>query len=231
MTPAFLASVTSADEAELAAANGCDIIDAKDPSRGALGALPVATVAAIRRIVPQGVRVSATIGDLESEPDLVARAVSAMAQSGCDLVKIGFFPGGEARATLHALGRLELGRVQLVGLLLADCNPDFGLLADMADAGFAGVMLDTAGKTTGSLRDYQSTAALANFANLAKSLGLFSGFAGSLRLSDIAELMRLKPDVLGFRGALCDGDIRTQRLDVERIAAVRREINRELRLG
>ena len=46
--PAFLASVTNAAEAETALAGGADIIDCKDPSSGALGALDLA---AVREIV------------------------------------------------------------------------------------------------------------------------------------------------------------------------------------
>lgn len=41
----FLASVADLDEARLAVAGGADIVDFKDPHRGALGALPVAAVA------------------------------------------------------------------------------------------------------------------------------------------------------------------------------------------
>lgn len=215
----FLASVTSVAEARLAAQCGADVIDCKDPAQGALGALPVATVAAICQAVPAGIPVSATIGDLPFTPQAVVPAVVQMAQSGCDIVKIGVFPGGDPHETLAALGRLNLGRVRLAGLLLADQNPDFSLIADMADAGFAGVMVDTAAKGAGSLRDHLSPARLASFVNQAHGRGLFAGFAGSLRLSDIEPLMRLKPNVLGFRGALCTGAIRTRQLSNEAIEA------------
>ena len=225
MTTAFLASVTTVAEAELAAQCGADIIDCKDPAQGALGALPVRTVTAIRRGVPPSLPVSATIGDLASDPQLVTQSTLAMAQSGCDIVKVGFFPRGDALATIAALGQLDLGAVQLVGLLLADCNPDFALIGAMADARFAGVMLDTAGKHRGSLRDHLAEPELAEFVDCARGRGLFAGFAGSLRLSDIATLMRLKPNVLGFRGVLCAGAARTGPLHAEAVLAVRAEID------
>jgi (5-formylfuran-3-yl)methyl phosphate synthase len=226
MIAQFLASVTDAEEATLAAEGGADIIDCKDPALGALGALPVATVAAVRRAVAASVPVSATIGDLPAEPGPVVAATLAMAQSGCDLVKIGFFPGGDPRATIAALGRLELKGTRLAGLLLADTDPDFSLISDMARAGFAGVMVDTAAKSRGSLTACLSPSALAEFVTQARALGLFAGFAGSLRLSDVADLLRLKPNVLGFRGALCAGAERTSRLCPARVRAVRAEIDR-----
>lgn len=222
----FLASVTNIEEAQLAAGCGADIIDCKDPSQGALGALSCATVAAIAKSLPPAITLSATIGDLDAVPGPVAAATFAMAQTGTNIVKIGFFPGGDARATIAGLGKLNLENVRLVGLLLADREPDFTLIQPMADAGFAGVMLDTAGKSSGGLRFHLDEPALSQFIALARTCGLFAGFAGSLALSDIAPLMRLKPNVLGFRGALCAGSIRTGALSGHAVRAVAAEMAR-----
>lgn len=225
MTPAFLASVTSVLEAQLAASCGVDIIDCKDPARGALGALSVSTVAAVRAALPKEIIVSATVGDLVCDPGVVAPAVLAMANSGCDLIKIGLFPGGDAVSAIAALGQLDLKPVRLVGLMLADCDPDFSLMGAMKTANFTGVMLDTALKSSGSLTGHLSLDELQRFTVRAHAHGLFAGFAGSLRLSDIATLIRLKPNVLGFRGALCAGSIRTGELSIEAVRQVRTEID------
>ena len=219
--PAILASVTTPAEAVLAHSCGADIIDAKDPALGALGALPVATVAAIRNALPPHVIVSATIGDLPFEPGRVCAAVTAMAASGCDIIKIGVFPGEHPPATFAALSRLALGRVKLAGLLLADMSPDFGSIRMMADAGFAGVMLDTAGKSGGALTSHLDVPELALFIARAHAANLFAGLAGSLRLSHIALLMPLRPDVMGFRGALCDRGDRTRPMVPQRVREVR----------
>ena len=40
----MLASVTGPEEAEIVLAGGADLVDLKDPSRGALGARPVSVV-------------------------------------------------------------------------------------------------------------------------------------------------------------------------------------------
>lgn len=230
MTPGrpvrFLASVTTDDEARLAVSGGADIVDCKDPNKGALGALPYAAVRAIRAAVPRHIPVSATVGDLPAEPDLVARAVSAMAKAGVDFVKIGLFPGGDARATIARLGALPLGPVRLVGLLLADRDPDLALVADMGLAAFAGVMLDTADKASGSLPDAMGADALAGFIASARAAGVFAGLAGSLRLAQIPNLVSLGPDILGFRGALCANGRRTAALDEAALARVRRAIPR-----
>ncbi len=257
--PQFLASVTSVAEAALALAGGADVIDCKNPADGALGALPLATVAAIRAAVPKGVTVSATIGDMEPEPAVVTAAARAMAETGVDIVKIGFFPGGDAKAAVRALGaafqgaprkgaRGRLAHVsaevaapaapvlaretspsgqagpRLVGLLLADRSPDFSLIADMAAAGFAGVMLDTAAKAGGALPAVMPQFRLSVFVREAHRCGLFAGLAGSLAVKHIPQLAGLGADVLGFRGALCKGAVRTGEIDLRAVESVARAL-------
>jgi dihydroneopterin aldolase len=63
--------------------------------------------------------------------------------------------------------------------------------------------------------------ALARFVDAAHAEGLMAGLAGSLETPDIPRLLPLKPDVLGFRRALCAGHDRQAGLDAEAVAAVR----------
>jgi uncharacterized protein (UPF0264 family) len=223
--PAFLASVTSAEEASLALAGAADLIDCKDPSAGALGALPSAVVRDVAAEVGGRLPVSATVGDLPPEPGVLVEAVSAMAATGVDIVKIGFFGSDDARPAITALGRMTLGRARLVAVLMADQAPDFDLIAHLAANGFAGVMLDTANKSSGRLTTVIPVSGLARFLLTARKSGLMSGLAGSLRMDDIATLASLAPDVLGFRGALCETG-RASKLDPARVAAIRCEIDR-----
>ncbi len=148
-----------------------------------------------------------------------------MAATGIDLVKIGFFDGGDAKASIAALGRLDLGQARLVGLLLADRNPDLNLVAAMADAGFAGVMLDTATKDGRALPDVMSTAEISRFVDAARAVGLFVGLAGALRLEHIPIIAALTPDVMGFRGALCSGKRREGSIEEGAVRAVARELS------
>ena len=88
----FLVSVTGAEEAEVAAAHGADIIDLKDPAKGALGALAEHEVRAAVAGIAGRRPVSAVIGDLPMRPEALAEAASAMADAGVDFVKVGLFP-------------------------------------------------------------------------------------------------------------------------------------------
>jgi uncharacterized protein (UPF0264 family) len=221
--PGLLASVADLAEVELALPHA-DLIDLKDPARGALGAWPRARIGEAVRLVAGRKPVSATVGDLPPVADMLGDAAMATAAEGVDLVKLGFFAGGDHRALAGALAPVAARGVALVTVLMADQDPDLELVSGLAAAGFRGVMLDTADKAAGGLLEYQAPARLASFVATARAHGLLTGLAGSLRLDDIATLAPLGPDFLGFRGALCERG-RTAALAPARLAAVRAAID------
>jgi (5-formylfuran-3-yl)methyl phosphate synthase len=221
---AFLASVTSATEAEIALAGGADIIDCKNPSAGALGALPVDVVREIVKKVDRRVPVSATIGDLPSEGEVLLKAAIGMAASGADIIKVGFFGSGDVLAAAGFLGRAWKGPSSLVAVVMADRDPDFALIDALGASGFTGVMLDTADKAQGRLTTVLSEKRLKAFIRRARANGLFAGLAGSLRAEDISPLAGSGADILGFRGALCGSD-RTSGIDAKCLAAVRKVLD------
>jgi dihydroneopterin aldolase len=218
----LLASVRSVEEALAALAGGADIIDLKEPAEGALGRLGDGAIRDILAAVAGRRPVSATIGDLPLDPAPVARAVAAMAATGVDIVKLGIF-AGDAAATLAAL-IARARETRLVAVCFADRRPDFDIVDRAADAGFYGVMLDTADKSAGRLTHHLPPAALAGFLARARERGLAAGLAGSLAATDLPLLLPLKPDFLGFRSALTAGG-RSAPLDPVAVARLRAAID------
>lgn len=220
----FLASVRSGEEAATALAGGADIIDAKEPAAGALGRVASTVLAAIVREVGGRSPVSATIGDMDLAPLPVREAVEKMAARGVDIVKVGIFEGDLA-GTLAALEPIAAQGIRLVAVAFADRRPDLpSLVARCAEAGFYGVMLDTAEKGAGPLTAHASLPELASFTAAARRAGLFTGLAGSLRLADVPALAALGADYLGFRSALTAGR-RADALDPEAVRAIRAAID------
>jgi uncharacterized protein (UPF0264 family) len=216
----WLASVTDVREACQALEAGAHLIDAKDPRQGALGALPPAMVRAIVTSIAARAPVSATIGDHpDMDPQHVRTAIETTAACGVDFVKIGLFPGPALIPCLQALADCAQQH-HLIGVLFADRQPDYRLIERLASLHFMGVMFDTADKAGGGLLRHQPPEHLAEFVSLAKHLGLICGLAGSLKTEDIARLQRLRPDYLGFRGALCRDQTRTLGLDAQALADV-----------
>jgi (5-formylfuran-3-yl)methyl phosphate synthase len=216
----MLASVSTPEEAEIALAGGADIIDLKDPTRGALGAVPPEVIRSALATVRGRRPVSAVAGDLPMQPDLVYTTVRDIAATGVDYVKLGIFPGGDAPACITELSGVAAS-VKLIAVFFADTFPDLTLLPLLKRSGFAGVMLDTQGKTAGRLLDHFSLPRLLGFVEDSHALGLIAGLAGSLETPDIPRLLVLAPDLLGFRGALCGPGGRTAALDLERVQTVR----------
>jgi FolB domain-containing protein len=221
----LLASVRDAAEAEVALAHGADIVDLKDATRGALGALDPETVRAAVRAIAGRRPASAVTGDLPMQPDTIAAAAAAMAAAaGVQYVKVGLFPDPQREACIRRLSALARN-TKLVGVMFADLEPDaFGdaaVLGLMAETGFAGAMLDTARKGAGRLLDRMDIPSLARFVAACRTHGLIAGLAGSLEPPDIPRLLPLAPDYLGFRGALCVGGDRTAGIDPAAFRLVR----------
>jgi dihydroneopterin aldolase len=214
----MLASVTGPEDAEIAVRQGADIIDLKDVGAGfgAVGAETVrATVAAVAWRRP----VSAVVGDA-ADLEQVLAAGAELAAAGPAWLKIGLPPEALRDTFIQALALLAR-RTKLIGVMFADHGADNAFIPVLAASGFAGVMLDTARKTGARLLDHMDVAALARFVEAAHAQGLMAGLAGSLETPDIPRLLPLKPDVLGFRRALCAGHDRQAGLDAGAVAAVR----------
>jgi (5-formylfuran-3-yl)methyl phosphate synthase len=233
----LLASVRSPFEALIALASGADIIDAKNPHQGALGALSASEIRLIVQAIQGRCPVSATTGDWPlGSPDLLD-VFASIQQTGVDYIKIGLFGVPDETALRDGLAALHLspkesapeGKAQspsLIAVMMADQGVPLWPLPILKDHGFMGVMVDTANKHLGNLRTVANSETLAEFVHHAHSLGMMVGLAGSLSLEDIPALATLHPHYLGFRTALCGEEGRTSALDSSRIAQVRSALDR-----
>lgn len=216
----MLASVRDLDEARVALAAGADVIDLKDPARGALGAVPLQSVVECVADVGGRCLTSAALGEATSEPQALAAALAKLSATGVDMVKIGFREPHRQDICIDALAAGGRG-CALIAVLFADAGYELHCIERFALAGVRGVMLDTAYKTDGGLRRWVSDSELRAFAAAARAHRLWCGFAGSLGHEDVPTLLSVGPDVLGFRGALC--------LAGERLAPVDRGACRTIR--
>src|SRR5262249_47819969 len=84
----LLVSVADAIDAAVALDGGADIIDAKDPRAGALGAVSLGVFGEIRAGVANRRPLSAAVGDAADEA-AIARAAYEFAAAGAVFVKVG----------------------------------------------------------------------------------------------------------------------------------------------
>ena len=227
----LLISVTTVEEAQVALENGADFIDLKDPCKGALGALPLPRISEIVTFVSENWHekklTSATIGDLPMEPQLILEQVTALAKTKVDIIKIGFFKESESKvinyhACLDSLKVITQSGVKLIAVLFAEYQYPADLISAIKNAGFYGVMLDTADKNGATFLDYYSMARIRNLAENVQKEDLLFGLAGSLTLQHVGIVRGFNPTYIGFRGGVCVKNQRKSQLDAARIRAIRK---------
>jgi len=219
----LLVSVRSAEEAEIALAGGADVIDIKEPRRGALGPAEPEVWRAIEKVVDSRAVTSIALGELLSDP------VESLAKqsAGFTFAKIGL---AECRTCHDWKQRWEQATLSLppgtlaVPVAYADwqtcASPaidDVLILA--AKASVRLLLIDTHNKNRGRLLDHLSRSALAEITNQASDHDVQLALAGSLREDDLSLLLELAPAYLGVRGAACRGG-RDGLIDLSRVKSL-----------
>ena len=223
----LLVSVSNVAEARAAVEGGADIIDAKDPLVGALGAVQPDVLTCIREAVDASRLVTAALGDAHDGVEELARD---FVLRGAGLVKIGFAGVRDARGVAAFVARLvhACGSVDqmsgVVAVAYADSatggSPDaVSLVSIAARAGARGVLVDTADKRGPGLLELWSPAALDSWLAEVHAHGLVAAVAGKLRLDDLAVVADAGADIAGVRGAACEGG-RGGRVTAERVRAL-----------
>lgn len=205
----------------MAVAAGVDIVDAKEPMRGALAPVSPRVLGAIARVVPDHVPLSLALGEAPRPHrlhDLLARRAAdlhgrrpylkfAVAETTLEP------PLAEADAI-----RAVLPGARIVVAAFADrwAAPLETLATSAAGAGAEAVLLDTIGKRGDTLFDHVTEAALARLVAEAHARGLWVALAGSIARGQVERVARLGADVVGVRGAACEGG-RTGELSLARL--------------
>jgi (5-formylfuran-3-yl)methyl phosphate synthase len=228
----LLVSVRSAEEAAVALAGGASIVDAKEPEAGALGAVAPVVLTEIRQVVPVRVPLSAALGDVAT-PEEIERIFGAI-DVPLAFVKVGFLgvddPSRVQSLLAMAVRRAELlaARPGVVAVAYADWRraggpPPHSFPALLRDTGAHGLLVDTALKTVGTLRDFLPAGELLALGGALRLHGLGYALAGSLALSDVPLIQGAGADILGVRGAVCDGG-RNGRVQLELVRALAAEV-------
>jgi uncharacterized protein (UPF0264 family) len=216
----LLVSVRSAAEVVPAVAGGAEIIDAKEPSRGSLGPVSPAVLAAIAAVLPGELPLSVALGD-PAGAAAAGVAVSAALEAagprtGGTSRTLGLAAAGSASAarqlleTAAQVASASPSRVSVVAVAYADHEaagaPARELVSRLAaGAGAQGVLLDTWRKDGRDLFRHVDSGTLREWVAASGRLGLLVALAGSLDVDGVRAAARLPADVVGVRGAACAG--------------------------
>jgi (5-formylfuran-3-yl)methyl phosphate synthase len=211
----LLVSVRNAIEAAAALAGGADVIDAKNPLAGALGAVSLETLGDIRLTVASRRPLTAALGDANDEAT-IERTAHMFALAGARFVKIGF-AGVESDARVAGLLMAAIHGAKaasyecgVVPVAYTDtdrvASPRVASLIEVAwRTGADGLLFDTADKSGPGLRELIAPGILARWIADAHSADLFVALAGKLTADDLMFAQDAGADIAGVRGAACDG--------------------------
>lgn len=228
--PGLLVSVRDAEEAEAALAGGADVIDIKEPSRGALGKADDAVIADIVRLVDGRRHVSAALGELSDWDDGAAPVID----SGLDWVKIGLSTFGtrtDWRQSLSAFReRIESqGPTRLVAVAYADWRragaprpEEFATFA--VSQRFAALLIDTWEKDGSTLLDWMNLGDLIEICDHFRRVNIPVALAGALGRTLIRRLRPVRPAWFALRGSACTGG-REGRIDAVRVRLLATELS------
>ena len=231
----LLVSVQNVDEAKQAIKGGADIVDVKNLQEALVGSAHPNIFKDVKKIAPDPIHSSLTLGVVPDQIGTVAMAVHAAGLLKATSVKVGFMKTEYSFAleTLLACREaLEGSNTMLIGSLFADnliyeggLNPS--LMVDLSVKGKCdGFLIDTLVKDGRNLFDFISESELKDMVMSAKSRGLSTALSGHLKLSDLDELARINPDIVGVRGAVCSKGDRDEGVYWEAVNHFKSELDR-----
>ena len=202
---------------------GCDLLDIKEPSRGALGRADrniVMDIVKYRdRYSPQ-IPISIALGELceESDKQLLMPGLRSDYQkwgtSNFQPEFIPFIPDSKKNVGVYYVDYQNCGGINLPELLKID---------ELFNSGV--ILFDTFNKADRGLLDILSKAELSEQTENCRQRGLEVGLAGKIRLEQIESLLELDFQILALRSAVCKGNDRKSELDQQLIVQIKKLIN------
>lgn len=218
----LLVSVRSAEEAAIALEAGADLLDVKDPSRGAMGMAHHEVVNAVLATVAGKVPVSAAFGEWRDSILTDAHWHLELPLTYIKWGLAGYVAGpGWGEDLLDARRELPVGP-ELVAVAYADWEkanaPSPAEVAKFAKRyRFRTFLLDTFCKNGKTLLDHMKPAEIAELVAGLKRTGIAVAIGGSLVPEKLKALKDVQPDWYAVRGSVCAGGKRDGVLDPVRI--------------
>lgn len=212
----LLVSVRNADEARTALDGGADIIDIKEPSHGSLGMAETHVIRDVIATVSGRIAVSAALGELSD-----FRPVAAL-PDGLAFAKIGLAHAPHDWREL--VDRIFRAASNITPIAAAYADHDAAHAPSPEDVlnwaitqHMQGLLIDTFHKDSRCLFDHLSPARLHDLIHHAHAHNIFIALAGSLTPAHIPQALSLAADIIAVRGAACDQNNRTARIEISRV--------------
>ncbi len=216
-----------------------DILDVKNPLEGSLGANFPNVISKIVGLVKNngnGLKISATIGDLGNYPGTASLAALGAATLGLDYIKVGIKIQNKEHAS-YLLKKVTSAikdyneKIQVVAASYADFQRfgaiDPSILPEMITQSGADVaMIDTGIKDGKTLFNFFNEEQLVKFVSNCNKNGVKTALAGSIKAEHVKILKKIGPDIIGVRGAVCEKNDRLNgSVKINKILEFRKQMN------
>jgi len=218
----LLVSVRAVDELEAALSGGADLIDVKEPAKGALAPAEAEVVAAVIAKVKGKVPVSAALG--EWSPNAITDAHWHL-ELKLNFVKWGLAGyssrPGWGEDLLDTRRELPVG-MEMVAVAYADWEraksiPPAELVRFAKRFRFKAFLLDTWGKDGKTLLDFATPGEIGDLVESLKRVEMTVAIGGSLRSEHVKQLKGVNPDYFAVRSSACAAGKRDGVIDAARV--------------
>ena len=171
----ILGSIQNLEEAKILIESKIDIIDLKDPAKGALGKLEESKIIEILNFINNKKLTSSTVGDLPNNKDIILRVIKQIEKTNVDFIKIGVYDKNYVK-TLCSIKSNK----NLIAVFFADkFIPNIKTIELLKNSGYSVLCSIPLIK----IQKYLLSCVLqsnTNFLNQCKKIDLITGIAGSV---------------------------------------------------
>ena len=214
----LLISVRNVQEAALVRDAGVDWIDLKEPQAGALGRSSLSEARAVAELLKDHPQRSAALGELVELDEQIAFDFAPLfpyLKVGLSRIGSQDLAGSNWQVRFEWISsRLRSRGAELIPVAYADglnCNaPSLQEVMQVTQrVGASHLLIDTFIKDGRSLLDWLSLDDLQRVIQTARAFNCGTVLAGSLKIANVAELLKLRPAALAVRGAVCQSSAST----------------------
>ena len=217
----ILISFRSIDEVSEECLKYVDILDLKDPDKGAIGSWEIKNLKKIIRKFGNKIKISATLGD-EDKVYKILNKLKLFDSLKLDYIKFGIFANeiGQLTFLLNSIKKRKF-KTELVPVIFIENKFLRNFVAENIKVfkkfGYNFLLLDTFSKDAGNIFEICSEDYLKILLKQSLLNNLSIGLAGKLNLSNISQLVELQPKIVGFRSAVCVDENRKKELSVNKL--------------
>ncbi len=217
----FLISLKKIEEISNEVIEEVDILDLKNPLKGAIGAWELNNIKRVISIHKNNIAISATLGDVFGDKEFLIK-LKKFDCLGLDFIKFGLLSIDQTNL-FEKLTMIEskVFKTNLVCVVFVDIKNNLNLVNNNLDyffrCGVKNILLDTFCKKNGDLLNFCKKDYLRKFISKCKKNNIQIGLAGGLTEIQVPLILKLNPDIVGFRSAICKSNKRTSSIDINKI--------------